>query len=151
MGELIGYAMCSTVLQDLTAQRRALASLGVPDDRIYRDKGLTGTSRVRPGLDQVLAVVRSGDTLSLHTPCRLGAWRGKWWDRRVDERRKAGSEQRYLLGIIARTPQLYGLIGQIDGTGCDTTYRRTRTGKPGCHPLSAADPGDAWPSAVNDR
>ena len=49
MGELIGYARCSTVLQDLTAQRQALASLGVPDDRIYLDKGLTGTSRARPG------------------------------------------------------------------------------------------------------
>ena len=74
MGELIGYARCSTVLQDLTAQRQALASLGVPDDRIYLDKGLTGTSRARPGLDQALAAVRSGD-ISLHTPCRLGAWR----------------------------------------------------------------------------
>jgi hypothetical protein len=51
----------------------------------------------------------------------------------VDERRKAGSEQRYLLGIIARTRQLYGLTGQIDVIGCDTTDRRTRTGKPGCH------------------
>jgi len=50
MGELIGYARCSTVLQDLTAQRQALAALGVPDDRIYLDKGLTGTSRARPGL-----------------------------------------------------------------------------------------------------
>ena len=100
MGELIGYARCSTVLQDLTAQRQALASLGVPDDRIYLDKGLTGTSRARPGLDQALAAVRSGDTLST-----------------------------------------YSL----------PTDRRTRTSKPGCHPLSAADPGDAWPSAVNDR
>jgi DNA invertase Pin-like site-specific DNA recombinase len=63
MGELIGYARCSTVLQDLTAQRQALAALGVPDDRIYLDKGLTGTSRTRPGLDQALAAVRSGDTL----------------------------------------------------------------------------------------
>ena len=63
MGELIGYARCSTVLQDLTAQRQALAALGVPDDRIYLDKGLTGTSRARPGLDQALAAVRSGDTL----------------------------------------------------------------------------------------
>ena len=44
MGELIGYARCSTVLQDLTAQRQALAALGVPGDRIYLDKGLTGTS-----------------------------------------------------------------------------------------------------------
>src|ERR1700719_2884981 len=57
MGELVGYARCSTVLQDLTAQRQALATLGVPDDRIYLDKGLTGTSRARPGLDQALAAV----------------------------------------------------------------------------------------------
>jgi DNA invertase Pin-like site-specific DNA recombinase len=63
MGELIGYARCSTVLQDLTAQSQALAALGVPVDRIYLDKGLTGTSRARPGLDQALAAVRSGDTL----------------------------------------------------------------------------------------
>jgi DNA invertase Pin-like site-specific DNA recombinase len=33
----------------------------VPEDRIYLDKGLTGTSRARPGLDQ--AAVRAGDTL----------------------------------------------------------------------------------------
>ncbi|MCW2918057.1 MAG: Resolvase domain protein [Actinomycetia bacterium] len=63
MGELIGYARCSTVLQDLTAQREALAALGVPADRIYLDKGLTGTNRARPGLDQALAAVRIGDTL----------------------------------------------------------------------------------------
>src|ERR1700677_2536620 len=63
MGELIGYARCSTVLQDLTAQRQALTALGVPDDRIYLDKGLTGTSRARPGLDQALAALREGDTL----------------------------------------------------------------------------------------
>ena len=47
MGELIGYARCCTVLQDLTAQRQALTALGVPDDRIYLNKGLTGTSRTR--------------------------------------------------------------------------------------------------------
>jgi len=63
VSELIGYARCSTVLQDLTAQRQALAALGVPDDRIYLDKGLTGTSRARPGLDQALAAVRTSDTL----------------------------------------------------------------------------------------
>lgn len=63
MGELIGYARCSTVLQDLTAQREILTGLGVPADRIYLDKGLTGTTRARPGLDQALAAVRSGDTL----------------------------------------------------------------------------------------
>jgi len=30
---------------------------------IYLDKGVTGTSRARPGLDLALAAVRSGDTL----------------------------------------------------------------------------------------
>jgi DNA invertase Pin-like site-specific DNA recombinase len=63
VGELIGYARCSIVLQDLTAQREALAALGVQADRIYLDKGLTGTNRARPGLDQALAAVRAGDTL----------------------------------------------------------------------------------------
>jgi DNA invertase Pin-like site-specific DNA recombinase len=63
VGELIGYARCSTVAQDLTAQREILAGLGVADDRIYPDKGLTGTNRARPGLDQALAAVRAGDTL----------------------------------------------------------------------------------------
>jgi DNA invertase Pin-like site-specific DNA recombinase len=60
---LTGYARCSTDEQDLTAQRLALLGLGVPADRIYMDKGLTGTNRQRPGLDQALAAVRAGDTL----------------------------------------------------------------------------------------
>ena len=60
---LIGYARCSTDKQDLTAQRAALAELGVAADRIYVDHGLTGTSRARPGLNQALAAVRKGDTL----------------------------------------------------------------------------------------
>ncbi len=60
---LIGYARCSTDKQDLAAQRAALAELGVAPDRIYTDHGLTGTNRARPGLDQALAAVRTGDTL----------------------------------------------------------------------------------------
>jgi DNA invertase Pin-like site-specific DNA recombinase len=60
---LIGYARCSTDEQDLTAQRQLLLGLRVAPDRIYLDHGVTGTTRNRPGLDQVLAAVRSGDTL----------------------------------------------------------------------------------------
>jgi len=60
---LIGYARCSTDKQDLAAQRAALEQLGVAADRIYTDHGLTGTNRSRPGLDQALAAVRTGDTL----------------------------------------------------------------------------------------
>jgi DNA invertase Pin-like site-specific DNA recombinase len=60
---LIGYARCSTDEQDLTAQREALHALGVPPDRVYIDRGISGTKRERPGLDQALAAVRMGDTL----------------------------------------------------------------------------------------
>jgi len=60
---LIGYARCSTDRQDLAAQRQALLELGVAEERIYTDHGLTGTTRARPGLDQALAAVREGDTL----------------------------------------------------------------------------------------
>jgi DNA invertase Pin-like site-specific DNA recombinase len=60
---LIGYARCSTDEQDLTAQRLRLAELGVAEERVYLDHGLTGPNRKRPGLDQALAAVREGDTL----------------------------------------------------------------------------------------
>lgn len=60
-----GYARCSTIQQDqdLTAQRAALAGLGVEADRVYTDAGKTGTNRDRPGLREALAALRDGDTL----------------------------------------------------------------------------------------
>ena len=42
---LIGYARVSTDEQDLTAQRSALAALGVAPERLYVDHGLTGSRR----------------------------------------------------------------------------------------------------------
>lgn len=62
---LIGYARCSTHHQDedLTAQRAALTRLGVDDNRIYVDVGLSGTNRDRPGLREALAALREQDTL----------------------------------------------------------------------------------------
>lgn len=58
----IGYARVSTAAQDLTAQLDALRALGVHEDNVYVDKGLTGTNRARPGLEKALAAVRDGDT-----------------------------------------------------------------------------------------
>ena len=60
---LIGYARCSTDKQDLEANRQILLDLGVPAERIYLDRAYSGTMRARPGLDQALAAVRTGDTL----------------------------------------------------------------------------------------
>jgi DNA invertase Pin-like site-specific DNA recombinase len=48
---LVGYARVSTEQQDLTSQRNGLHALGVGDDRIYVDHGLTGTNRDRPVCD----------------------------------------------------------------------------------------------------
>ncbi|MFQ6397923.1 recombinase family protein [Nocardia sp. KC 131] len=62
-GTLIGCARCSTDVQDLTAQRDRLSELGIAEQRIYLDHGLTGTNRQRHGLDQAVAAVRAGDTL----------------------------------------------------------------------------------------
>lgn len=45
----VGYARVSTHDQDLTAQRDALAALGVSHERTYVDHELTGTNRERPG------------------------------------------------------------------------------------------------------
>src|SRR5713226_7379255 len=59
----VGYARCSTDQQDLAAQQAMLQALGVAPERISMDRGLTGTTRARPGLDQALAAVRAGDTL----------------------------------------------------------------------------------------
>jgi len=59
----VGYARVSTAGQDLTAQRQALAALGVDPKRIYVDHGLPGTNRARPGLREALAACRAGDTL----------------------------------------------------------------------------------------
>jgi hypothetical protein len=41
---LVVYARVSTEQQDLAAQRNGLGALGVGDDRIYVDHGLTGTN-----------------------------------------------------------------------------------------------------------
>lgn len=60
---LVGYARVSTHDQDLTAQRDALAALGVSDERTYVDHGLTGANRERPGLREALAACRGGDML----------------------------------------------------------------------------------------
>jgi hypothetical protein len=57
----IGYAQVSTDEQDLSAQLAVLAELGVGEERIYVDKGLTGANRARPGLREALAACRAGD------------------------------------------------------------------------------------------
>lgn len=61
---LIGYARVSTrIKQDTEHQERALRDLGIPQERIYLDRGFTGKNTNRPGLTLALGVLREGDTL----------------------------------------------------------------------------------------
>jgi hypothetical protein len=47
-GWTLGYARVSTTGQDLTAQTDALVALGVPAERVFTEKGMTGTRRDSP-------------------------------------------------------------------------------------------------------
>ena len=68
---LVGYTRVSTDQQGLTSQHDGLAALGVAENRIYVDHGLTGTNRERPGLREALAACREGDTLTVSKLDRL--------------------------------------------------------------------------------
>jgi DNA invertase Pin-like site-specific DNA recombinase len=47
-GARVGYARCSTDEQDVVIQTEQLLTLGVPQDRIYIDRGFSGTTRRKP-------------------------------------------------------------------------------------------------------
>src|SRR4051794_29212889 len=54
-----------------TAERNALEALGVDQENLHVDHGLTGTNRERPGLREALAAVHAGDTLVIAKLDRL--------------------------------------------------------------------------------
>nr|WP_236667555.1 recombinase family protein [Nonomuraea sp. K271] len=65
-GTRVGYARCSTDEQDVIVQTEQLLALGVPQDRIYIDRGFSGTTRRnRAGLDQALAAVWDGTVFTV--------------------------------------------------------------------------------------
>ncbi len=66
---LIGYARVSTVDQSLDLQLDALNALGC--EKIFKDVA-SGARTARPGLDEALAYIRTGDTLVVWKLDRLG-------------------------------------------------------------------------------
>lgn len=65
----IGYARVSTLEQNLSLQIDALQQAGC--ERIFQDQ-VSGSKSARPGLDEVLSHLRSGDTLIVWRLDRLG-------------------------------------------------------------------------------
>lgn len=69
MSELVGYVRVSTEQQSLDQQHDALTRAGV--GRIFEDK-MSGARADRPGLRELLAYVREGDTVVVIALDRLG-------------------------------------------------------------------------------
>ena len=104
MGEpfRVGYCRCSTDEQDVEIQTEQLLALGVPRERIFIDKGFSGTTRKnRAGLDNALAAVTSAaaaiDLAWSHLPFRASDLTALGAVRPMAERHSAflaSSEQR---------------------------------------------------------
>jgi DNA invertase Pin-like site-specific DNA recombinase len=130
-GLLIGYARVSTDAQDLTAQRDALAALGVPTERVYVDHGLTGAHRDRPGLREALAACRAGDTLVVSKLDRLAR---SLPDARDIAENLTGREVRLNLGGSIYDPTdpvgrlLFNVLAMVAEFEADLIRARTREG-----------------------
>lgn len=66
----IGYARVSTSDQNIELQLNALKAAGC--DRIFTDHGMSGASRLRPGLNRSIDDLKPGDTLVIWRLDRLG-------------------------------------------------------------------------------
>lgn len=69
MNQTFGYARVSTTDQNTDTQIEALQKFGC--DRIFQEK-ITGMATQRPALDELLSLVRSGDTIVVSRFSRLG-------------------------------------------------------------------------------
>jgi DNA invertase Pin-like site-specific DNA recombinase len=67
---LVGYARCSTQEQNLDLQHRALEQAGV--QRVFSDRGVSGSVTERPQLNACLDHLREGDVLTVWKLDRLG-------------------------------------------------------------------------------
>jgi DNA invertase Pin-like site-specific DNA recombinase len=70
-GRLLGYARVSRDDQNLELQITALNAAGCLEELIFTDK-ISGAKSVRPGLEQCLEKLKSGDTLLVWRLDRLG-------------------------------------------------------------------------------
>lgn len=69
-GRMIGYARVSTKDQKLRMQMDALNAVNC--DQIFKDHGVSGAKASRPGLDDMLAELKAGDTVIVFKLDRLG-------------------------------------------------------------------------------
>ena len=74
MGGILGYARVSTGDQDVAGQTMRLEKAGAI--KVFTDV-MSGKSMERPGLAELIAYARRGDTLAVVRLDRLGAFAGR--------------------------------------------------------------------------
>ncbi|MEV0201438.1 recombinase family protein [Nonomuraea sp. NPDC050691] len=98
-GTRVGYARCSTDEHDVVIQTEQLLTLGIPEERIYIDRGFSGTSRRnRAGLDQALAAVWNGSVFTVT---------------KFDRFARNMAEANQILTDLSRRGVLFGLGGSV--------------------------------------
>jgi DNA invertase Pin-like site-specific DNA recombinase len=101
-GHLLGYVRVSRADQNLDRQKDALAEAGCT--RIFADDGISGSSKSRPALDEMLAFARPGDTIVVQALDRLGRSTKNLLELVDDLRERRISLQIINLGVDTGTP-----------------------------------------------
>ncbi|WP_313315240.1 recombinase family protein [Corynebacterium variabile] len=102
-GVTYGYARVSTTDQHLDLQLQALATQGIPAERIHVDYA-SGSRASRPSLDELLARLEQGDVLTVWKLDRLGR-SVTHLSRMLEEMRERGIHFRSLTeGLDTSTP-----------------------------------------------
>ena len=103
MGDILGYARVSTGDQDVAGQTMRLEKAGAI--KIFTDV-ISGKSMERPGLAELIAYARKGDTLAVVRLDRLGTLRGQGiallsLEEKIDTSSAAGELIFHVFGAIA--------------------------------------------------
>ncbi|MBE9461937.1 recombinase family protein [Dyadobacter subterraneus] len=147
MNKVFGYARVSTVDQNTDTQIEALEKFGC--DKIYQEK-ISGLSVKRPQLDEMMAILREGDTVVVSRFSRLGRSRDHLINL-VGEFSKIGIIFKALdLGIDSSTPagkMVIGIFAALSEYDREMILEKTKAGQ-----LLAKAKGKhiGRPSGVND-
>lgn len=125
-----GYARVSTADQDPQLQFDALSAAGVDEAHVFVDR-VSGVTKSRPGLDRLLEVLQSGDTLVVWRFDRLGRSTSHLVGL-IDELGERGVHFRSLTEAIDTTSAsgrlLFRLMASMAEFERDLMLERTRAG-----------------------
>lgn len=129
MNKTFGYARVSTTDQNVDTQIEALEKYGC--DRIFQDK-ISGLSTQRPALDEMLALLREGDTVVVSRFNRLGRSRDHLIHL-VSEFTQRGVTFKALdIGIDTSTPagnMIVGIFASLAQYDREMILEKTRAGQ----------------------